>query len=72
MSRKNLEEDETSTSRADAALAALRELARQQGIKPVTELSLLRGDFWPENESVDELIETVRAWRHEPETRRTE
>jgi hypothetical protein len=72
MSRKNVEEDETSASRADSARAALRELAKQQSIKPVTELSLLRGNFWPENESIDDLIKTVRAWRNEPETRRTD
>ena len=72
MSQKNIKEDETSMHDAEAARKALMEQARQQGVMPVTDLALLRGDFWPENESIDDLISTVHAWRNEPETRRTD
>jgi hypothetical protein len=29
-----------------------------------------RDDIWPEDESVDEFIETVRRWRREGEERK--
>jgi hypothetical protein len=41
------------------------ELARQQGVKPIKSIDELRGDFWPEDESVDEFLEFVRAIRHQ-------
>lgn len=72
MSQKNLKEDEASVNRVEAARAALLELARQQGVRPVTDLTLLRGDFWPKSESIDDLIQTVRAWRDESEARRAD
>jgi hypothetical protein len=72
MSQKNFKEDAASANSAEASRAALMELARQQGIRPVTDLNLLRGDFWPESESIDDLIRTVRAWRDEAEARRTD
>ena len=40
-------------------------LAEQQGIKPVQNFDDLLGDFWPEDESIDEFVATVRAWRDE-------
>ena len=40
-------------------------LAEEQGVQPVQSLDDLWGDFWPEDESVDEFIETVRRWRRE-------
>ena len=72
MSQKNIKEDETSANSAEAARAALLEVARQQGIRPVTDLTQLRGDFWPDSESIDDLIHTVRSWRDEPEARMTD
>jgi hypothetical protein len=43
--------------------ADLVKLARQQGAKPATRPEELLGNIWPEDESVDEFIETVRKWR---------
>jgi hypothetical protein len=40
-------------------------LAAQQGVKPITNIADLYGDFWPEDESVDDFIATVRRWRDE-------
>jgi hypothetical protein len=33
--------------------------------QPVQRLESLWGDFWPEDESVDDFIATVRQWRRE-------
>lgn len=46
---------------------SLEELVRQQGASPVTDFDSLLGDFWPEDESADDLIAAVRRWRHEEE-----
>ncbi len=40
-------------------------LAEEQGVQPVESLDDLWGDFWPEDESIDKFIETVRRWRRE-------
>jgi hypothetical protein len=41
------------------------ELARQQGVEPIRDIKELQGDFWPEDESVDEFLEWVRAIRQD-------
>ncbi|HKQ99315.1 MAG TPA: hypothetical protein VJT09_01505 [Pyrinomonadaceae bacterium] len=43
--------------------ARLRELARRQGVKPISNIAELQGDFWPEEESVDEFLSWVRELR---------
>jgi hypothetical protein len=43
----------------------VRELARQQGVKPIRCIEDLYGDFWPEEESVDEFLEWVRSIRQQ-------
>jgi hypothetical protein len=40
-------------------------LAEQQGVKPVERFEDLLGDFWPEDESIDDFIAAVRQWRAE-------
>ncbi len=42
---------------------SLEELARAQGIRPVDDLTELAANFWPEDESVDDLIEFVSEER---------
>ncbi|MFN0104293.1 MAG: hypothetical protein ACKV2U_19680 [Bryobacteraceae bacterium] len=39
------------------------ELTREQDVTPVSDARELLGDFWPEDESVDDFIAAVRAWR---------
>lgn len=39
-------------------------LIRDQGVKPIKNVAELAADFWPENESADEFIATVRGWRN--------
>ena len=34
-----------------------------QGTKPITDGSVLRGNFWPEEENVEDFIATYREWR---------
>ena len=42
----------------------IEQLAAEQGKKPVDFDELLKlGEFFPEEESVDDLVNTVRAWR---------
>jgi hypothetical protein len=40
-------------------------LARSQGAPLAVRTEDLIGDFWPEDESCDEFIATVRRWRRE-------
>lgn len=41
------------------------ELAEAQGVKPIETLDELWADFWPDEESVDDFIETTYQWRRE-------
>jgi len=43
-------------------------LAREQGVKPVERFEDLLGDFWPEDESVDDFLEARRQWQREGAT----
>jgi predicted transcriptional regulator len=43
----------------------LVELAQQQGAPVAVRFEDLLGDFWPEDESADEFIATLREWRRE-------
>lgn len=45
--------------------ATVEELAEIQGVKPLDALSALQGDFWPEDESVDDFLTAIRQWRRE-------
>jgi hypothetical protein len=35
----------------------------EQGTGPILDVSVLHGDFWPEDESSEEFLETLREWR---------
>lgn len=39
-------------------------LAKEQGVKPIMDPNVLLGDFWPEDESIEEFIATLREWRN--------
>lgn len=41
------------------------ELAEAQGVGAIEDLDDLKGDFWPDDEAIDDFIKTVREWRHE-------
>lgn len=51
----------------------IEQLAAEQGKKPVNFDELLKlGEFFPEEESVDDLIKTVDEWRSERYARSTD
>jgi hypothetical protein len=43
----------------------LEALASEQGVEPTGDFDALLGDFWPEDESADEFILTLREWRRD-------
>ncbi len=53
--------DDVST--AEVARRHLEELAAEQGVQPMTDL--LKADFWPEDESVDDFVRTIRERRRD-------
>ena len=59
-------------SAAQAARKKLERLAVEQGILPITDFDSLRADFWPENESVEDFVRTVRERRRDSERRSVE
>jgi hypothetical protein len=42
---------------------SVEQLMAGQGTGPVTDVSVLHGDFWPEEESIEEFLETLHEWR---------
>jgi hypothetical protein len=42
---------------------SLDEIIAQQGKGPVDDLSALRGDFWPEEESIEDFLIALHEWR---------
>ncbi|HZT60360.1 MAG TPA: hypothetical protein VFA21_17275 [Pyrinomonadaceae bacterium] len=56
-------------SPVNPAHARVWELARRQGVKPIKSIEQLKGDFWPEEESIDEFLEWLRESRKEGGTR---
>lgn len=50
----------------------IEQLAAEQGVSVVTDFNALLGNFWPEDESADDFITQVRAWRLEDKMTKTE
>lgn len=42
---------------------SIEELMIEQGTGPITDISLLHGGFWPEEESVEEFLAAIHQWR---------
>ena len=47
----------------------LDEVIAEQNTKPLADIGALCGDFWPEEESTEEFLAQLRAWRREPDSR---
>ena len=45
-------------------------LAMQQGVRPIEDPGKLLGDFWPEQEDVDDFVTLVYNWRSEGDSSR--
>jgi hypothetical protein len=61
-------EDEAARARQESrrrAHARAWELAKQQGVAPIRDINELKGDFWPEDESIDDFLAWLRATRRE-------
>ena len=71
MARRNplLRED---ASAAAVARRQLEKLAAEQSVRPITDFDSLRADFWPEDESIDDFVRTVRKRRRDSERRSIE
>lgn len=41
----------------------LSELARLQQVSPLENIDDLDTDFWPADDSIEEMLETIRSWR---------
>lgn len=41
----------------------LEQLMAEQGTQPVTDVSTLHGDFWPEDESIETFLAELHQWR---------
>jgi hypothetical protein len=39
------------------------ELMIEQGTGPITDVSVLHGDFWPQEESIEDFLATLHEWR---------
>ena len=48
---------------ASSGHPSIEQLMVEQGTGPITDVSVLHGDFWPEDESVEEFVATIREWR---------
>jgi hypothetical protein len=45
------------------ATPTLDELITQQGKGPITDIRVLHGDFWPEDEPIENFLTALREWR---------
>ena len=52
------------------AQPTLDELAAQQGKGPITDVRLLHGDFWPEEESIEDFLVALHEWRGHKQSHR--
>ena len=42
---------------------SVEQLTAEQGTGPIADVSMLRGDFWPEEESIEDFLATLHEWR---------
>jgi len=63
--RRESAEDErpVSVQYSAAGHPSVEQLIAEQGTGPITDVSVLHGDFWPEEEPIEEFLETLREWR---------
>ena len=48
---------------AAAGHPSVDQLMAEQGTGPITDVSALHGDFWPEEESIEGFLDTLHEWR---------
>ena len=42
---------------------SVEQLTTEQGTGPIADVSSLHGDFWPEEESIEEFLAALHEWR---------
>ena len=57
---------------AELARKELERLAAEQDVRPISNLDMLRADFWPQDESVDDFVRSVRERRRASQIRSVE
>ena len=67
LNRQNRDK-ESDDRRASVRYAAsghpsVEQLMAEQGTGPITDVSMLHGDFWPEEESIEDFLDTLHEWR---------
>lgn len=50
----------------------LDELIAQQGKGPIEDTQILHGDFWPEDEPVEDFLKALREWRGHGQTSKSD
>lgn len=48
---------------ASSGHPSIEQLMAEQGTGHITDVSVLHGNSWPEKESVEEFVATIREWR---------
>lgn len=57
--------NKSSDSGSESHRLSAEDLARTQGVKPIGDISELKGDFWPHDENLDEFLKWLRTTRNE-------
>ncbi len=42
---------------------SVQQLMAEQGTGPITDVSVLHGDFWPEEEPMEAFLDALHEWR---------
>jgi len=42
---------------------SVEQLMAEQGTSPIADVSVLHGDFWPEEESIEDFLDALHEWR---------
>ena len=56
-------QESTEQRYASAGHPTIEELKQAQGTTPTDDPHELLGDFWPEEEDIDDFLATLREWR---------
>jgi phage protein U len=57
------EERQRSVNYAASGHPAVEQLMAEQGTGPITDVAVLHGEFWPEEESIEDFLEAFHEWR---------
>jgi hypothetical protein len=61
--REEPEKRPKTVSSASSGHPSFEELMAEQGTGPIADVSVLHGNFWPDEESIEEFLATLYEWR---------